>query len=123
QSLEQWKCQQNFGGIFEASIALRRRRDFGDDAVMHHVFLDDGSLYDLFVQSTERDNFERALKILGCRDAGFADRLAGFADLHEVIDVPAEESEIRGLIEDFWLNAHKHAKVLARDLDLLALVG
>ena len=100
------------------------RADYGPFAILHHTLLADGDIYDLFVQSTEHEKHEHAVLILGCRDATFAVRLKTFATGQKDVDpTPADGEEIARLIRAFWFNTHKHRKVFARGLDLLASVG
>jgi hypothetical protein len=97
---------------------------FGNDAFLHHLVLADGTIFDLFVQSTARDNPERDVKVLACRDAAFGDRLARFAGAaHAALSGPAETAAVAQVVVDFWINSHKHRKVLGRGLTLLAAVG
>lgn len=97
---------------------------FAPDAFMHHLVLADGTILDLFIQSTARDNPEKDVKVLICRDAEFGQRLARFAGaVHAPLSSPAEAGVVAQVVVDFWINSHKHRKVLGRGLPLLAAVG
>ncbi len=92
------------------------------DAVLHHMLLDDGQVYDLWVQTAAREPSREARGVLGCRDKALASRLAGGED-PSVQFKPADPDEIRKVIGGFWMNLRKHRKVLARGLTLIAWEG
>jgi len=94
----------------------------GADAVLHHMLLDDGQIYDLWVQTTAREPSSEARLVLACRDAACAPKLAAGAD-PSVSFKPADPEEIRRLVGGFWMNIRKHRKVLARGLTLIAWEG
>lgn len=96
---------------------------FGDDAVLHHLVLANGEIFDFFVQSTARLPTPEPLLILGCRDAAFERILAGQNSVPQVEMQPVSGEAVRELLVNFWINSHKHRKVLARGLDLLATLG
>jgi hypothetical protein len=96
---------------------------FGDDAFLHHLVLEDGTIFDLFVQTTARDNHEHAIQILSCRDDAFGERLAGFGRPISGELPPPNPAALSQLVVSFWINSHKHRKVLGRGLPLLAATG
>ena len=96
---------------------------FGDDALLHHLVLSNGEIFDFFVQSTTRLPTPEPLLILGCRDAAFERVLAGQNSVPQVEMQPVSGETVRELLVSFWTNTHKHRKVLARGLDLLATLG
>ena len=102
------------------TYALTRRA--AADAVLHQLLLDDGQIYDLWVQTTERAPSNEIRLALGCRDAAFAAQLAGGED-PSVQFPPANPDEIRRVLGDFWMGQRKHQKVLARGLDLIGWEG
>ena len=95
---------------------------FADDAVLHHLLLDDGQVYDLWVQTAARKPSDEARLVLGCRDSALRGQLGGGAD-PSVQFKPADPDEIRQVIGGFWMNLRKHRKVLARGLTLIAWEG
>jgi hypothetical protein len=95
---------------------------FADDAVLHHMLLDDGQIYDLWVQAATREPSREARLVLGCRDEAFAPKLIGGED-PSVQFKPADSEEIRQVVGGFWMNLRKHRKVLARGLTLIAWEG
>ena len=93
-----------------------------EDAVLHHMLLGDGQVYDLWVQTAAREPSCEARLVLGCRDEALAPKLAGGED-PSVQFKPAGPDEIRQVIGGFWMNLRKHRKVLARGLTLIAWEG
>jgi len=113
----------DFAAILSVPCVGSYFRAFGDAAFLHHLLLANGDIYDFFVQTTERELFGEPVVVLGCRDDDFAARLD---QTPKTVDheVPlADAPTIRQQIVDFWVNSHKHRKVLHRGLDLLLLTG
>ena len=52
---------------------------FGEQALLHHLVLTDGTIVDFYVQDTTQQNPEPKLIILACRNAEFREMLEGFA--------------------------------------------
>lgn len=121
-AIDAWR-QPDLEQLFEAPCPGHQAHAFADDAVLHHVLLADGCMFDLYVQSTDRDNLEQAVCVLGCRDEAFGQRLARFQRADRSPPQPADAETLRQLIIDFWISWHKHRKVLHRDLDVLAITG
>ncbi len=94
----------------------------GNDAVLHHLLLRDGQIYDLWVQTAAREPSNERRLVLGCRDAAFAAKLVGGADLN-VLFQPADPEEICRIVGGCWMTLRKHQKVLARGLTLIAWEG
>lgn len=122
-TFESWK-RPDFGAILpvRAQGHLPRHAS-GSDVVLHHLVLDDGEMLDLSVTPATRECPEGSIHVLSCRDDGFAARLATFARPTAPEHRPAQGEEIARVIADFWVNSHKHRKVLNRGLDLLTLRG
>ena len=95
---------------------------FAEDAVLHHLLLDNGQVYDFLVQTAMRPPGSEARLVLGCRDEAFAPKLVGGED-PSVQFKPADPEEIRQVVGGFWMNLRKHRKVLARGLTLIAWEG
>jgi hypothetical protein len=106
--------QDQVGGTFLA---------FGEDALLHHIVLEDGTIFDFFVQSTRHDNPEQAIKVLACRDEAFGERLARFQESAPLQTPPVEAVTLSQTLVEFWINSHKHRKVLGRNLFLVAVAG
>jgi len=96
---------------------------FGEQALLHHFVLADGTIVDFFVQDTERQNPEPQVLILACRNAEFKEKLKGFArpaaNLEREIDGPV----VRQFLVDYWITTHKQRKALARKYDYSPFVG
>ena len=94
-----------------------------EGTVLYHLLLTNGLIMDFLVQSVERDPPADFTLVLGCRDGVFGQALAA-AQLSPPADpVPADPAIICQAVTDFWINSHKHIRVLSRDLDLLVLAG
>ena len=94
-----------------------------EGTALYHLLLTNGLIMDLLVQSVERDPPADDTLVLGCRDAAFGEQLAS-AHLSPPADPsPAVPAVICQAVTDFWINSHKHIRVLSRDLDLLVLAG
>ncbi|HEU5439684.1 MAG TPA: nucleotidyltransferase domain-containing protein [Ktedonobacterales bacterium] len=91
----------------------------GEGSFLHHLIVPNGDIIDLLVQSSEVAPGIEPIVVLGCREEMFARRLASSnqTPATESTDVTAEA--VRELVVNFWINSHKHRKVLHRNLDLM----
>ena len=122
EMLERWG-RPDLAALFENEIVGENMSLFGADAVLHHLVLSNGVIFDFWVQSTDRDPAPEHILILGCRDEEYRRRLEDTTPL-PTCDFPLAESDtVRQVIVDFWINSLKHSKVLHRKLDLLAAIG
>lgn len=96
---------------------------FGEQALLHHLVLTDGTLVDFYVQDTTRQNPEPNLIILACRNAAFKERLADFARPAAELDREIDGAVVRQFIVDYWITTHKQMKALARQYDYSPFVG
>jgi hypothetical protein len=95
---------------------------FGDDAFLHHLLLANSMFFDFYVQSAESELSPEPHQILGCRSELLASRLArSQTEVHIFAPHPPSGETLDSLLVDFWVNSHKHCKVLHRHLDLLCL--
>ncbi|MEN9937565.1 MAG: hypothetical protein RLZZ387_4144 [Chloroflexota bacterium] len=95
---------------------------FDEHAVLFHILLADGEIYDLLVQTASHPPTNEARLVLGCRDDALGERLLyGYDPVLHV--APADGAVIRQVIVDFWISQQKHQKVLARGLPLIAWEG
>lgn len=96
---------------------------FGEQALLHHMILADGTILDFFVQDTVRDYFEPNIVVLHCRHAEFREKLEGFskpaAPLVHEIDGPAA----RRFLVDYWITTFKEMKAIARRYDYSDFIG
>jgi hypothetical protein len=96
---------------------------FGEHAFLHNLTLANGEIFDLFVQDTLQPLSSDAKLVLGCRNADLAQKLQEKAQKLPVATLPAYKEQLRQIIESFWINTHKHRKVLHRDLAAMTLLG
>ena len=96
---------------------------FGEQALLHHMILEDGTIVDFYVQDTTRQNPEPHLVILACRSAEFRATLEGFAQPAAVLVRPIEGAAVRQFLVDYWITTHKEMKALARRYDHFSFAG
>ena len=103
-------------------VAFNLTRRIAGDAVLHHMILEDGQIYDLWVQAATRPPSREVRRVLGCRDDRLRKALIGGAD--PSVEFPAADpEEIKTVVGVFWISQRKHQRVLYRGLDLLAWEG
>lgn len=122
QDLSDWYIP-NLDLLFEGLCRLHQISNFGREFFVHHLVLATGEVYDLHLQSTDRAPIPGYKLILGCREPKFLAILQASLESINVDFGPASPLMIADLIEIYWLHAHKHRKVLARNLDLVAWTG
>lgn len=96
---------------------------FGEQALLHHLVLADGTIVDFYVQDTMRQNFEPNLVILACRSAEFRARLEEFSRPTAALAKEIDGAAARRFFVDYWITTHKEMKGLARKYDLSPFVG
>ena len=118
--LAAWKAS-DLHMLFDDPRLARQFVPLGEDAFLHHLILPNGDILDLLVQSDERAPGDELTLVLGCRSAAFAERLAASnsAPLSAAASAPVTGAAVRELVIAFWVNSHKHRKVLHRGLDLM----
>lgn len=124
QEMAVWKTP-NFEEIFVSSPVVGQQfLSFGEQAFLHHLVLANGEIIDFFVQSTAQKLTPEPRLILGCRDEDFAQLLAANQRVERVeTQTEVETATVQRVLTAFWINTHKHRKVLHRDLDLLVNFG
>ena len=121
--LSSWKSP-HFDEIFRTSpVEGQVLIPFGDEAWLHHLVLMNGEIFDFFVQSTARQPTREPLCMLGCRSQEFEQMLAAANKVPPVTRQPVDAEVVKELVVSFWLNSHKHRKVLGRGLELMATLG
>ncbi|MEO1644842.1 MAG: nucleotidyltransferase domain-containing protein, partial [Chloroflexota bacterium] len=83
---------------------------FGDQALLHHLVLRDGTIVDFFVQDTERQNFEPHLVIIACRDDALKKKLEGFARPVASLVKEVDGETLERFFVDYWITTHKEVK-------------
>jgi hypothetical protein len=91
----------------------------GHGSFLHHLIAPNGDIVDLLVQSTEVTPGSEPVLVLGCRDEPFARRLASSSQAPSAESTDATAESVRELVVNFWINSHKHRRVLHRKLDLM----
>jgi predicted nucleotidyltransferase len=105
--------------ILDGPALARQLVKLGDGAFIHHMILQNGDILDLLVQSAEAAPVSEPVLMLGCRDDAFAERLASSKQAPDTTPTPVTSEAVRELVVAFWVNSHKHRKVLHRGLDLM----
>ncbi|HEY7340798.1 MAG TPA: nucleotidyltransferase domain-containing protein [Ktedonobacterales bacterium] len=105
--------------ILEGAPLARQLVKLAEGAFIHHMILQNGDILDLLVQSASAAPSEEPIMILGCRDDPFAERLASSNQPPAPVKTPITSEAVRELVVAFWVNSHKHRKVLYRGLDLM----
>jgi hypothetical protein len=116
--LAAWEAP-DFAALLSAPVLARHFLRFGADSFLHHLILGNGDILDFLVRSTEAPTEAELVCVLGCREAAFAERLAASHHAPEEAPSPASAEAVRELLVAFWVNSHKHRKVLHRELDLM----
>jgi len=120
--LETWRAMDT-QALTGGQVAGGQSFQLGEDALIHHLLLLNGDIVDLLVQTTARTPNGEPLLTLGCRDEAFARILQAQNHAKEEPHLPASAEGVRELIVAFWVNSHKHRKVLHRRLDLMIPSG
>lgn len=96
---------------------------FGEQALLHHMILTDGTIVDFFVQDTAMQNPEPKIVILACRSAPFQTMLEGFARPAAALTREIDSTVTSQFLVDYWITTHKQMKALARKYDHSAFAG
>jgi len=96
---------------------------FGEQALLHHLVLADGTIVDFYVQDTTKQNLEPQLVILACRNEQFRATLEGFARPAAVLVQEIDGAVLRQFFVDYWITTHKQMKALGRKYDLSPFAG
>ena len=92
---------------------------FGERSFLHHLIVQNGDILDLLVQSAEVNPGPEVALVLGCRSDALAERLDSSNRASIPERAPVTSEAVRDLVVNFWVNSHKHRKVLHRNLDLM----
>ena len=96
---------------------------FGEQALLHHMVLADGTIVDFYVQDTTQQNPEPNVVVLACRDARFRATLEGFARPAAALAREIDGAVARQFLVDYWITTHKQLKALARGYDDFSFAG
>jgi hypothetical protein len=120
--LEAWRALDT-QALTGGQVAGGHTFALGEDALIHHLLLLNGDIVDLLIQTTARPPDAEPLLTIGCRDEAFAETLRAQNHVEEEPHNPATAEGAWELIVAFWVNSHKHRKVLHRRLDLMIPSG
>jgi hypothetical protein len=120
--LERWRTMDT-QALTGGQVAGGHMFALGEDALIHHLVLLNGDIVDLLIQTAARPPNVEPLVLLGCRDETFAETLRASNRAEPALHNPASAEGVRELIVAFWVNSHKHRKVLHRRLDLMIPSG
>ncbi len=121
-ALDAWR-QVDLNTLFAGNCVARVLLTFGEHTLLHHLVLASGDIYDVWVQSADEAVHDEFILTLACRNEKFAAKLRAPECAPLTAPQPADGETVRRLLESFWINTHKHRKVLHRGLHLLALTG
>ena len=122
--LNSWKAPGFINdSIFDGECLGHTFIQFADDAFLHHLVLSNGDIFDFGVYSSKRKPPQEPMILLGCRSESLSQELDRGKQQTTSKPNPASKEEVKELITNFWMNTHKHRKVLHRQLDMLTTVG
>lgn len=96
---------------------------FGEQSLLHHLVLADGTIVDFHVQDTTAKNHEPHVVILACRSPEFRATLEEFARPAVPLIREIDGAATRQFFVDYWILTHKQAKAMARKYDEFAFAG
>ena len=118
----------DFTALFKGLCIAHQRLFPQEEAILHHVLLETGEMYDLGIQRIDRLALHGTSRLLGCRDPALAGSFTEPVTVSAAVspgspDTDPEPGTVGQLIVDFWINSNKHRKVLYRGLDPMVVVG
>ena len=118
----------DFTALFKGLCIAHQRLFPQEEAILHHVMLKTGEMYDLGIQRLDRLAIHASSRLLGCREPPLTGYFKDPAAVSSAVSTGSLHSNpdpgsIRQVILDFWLNSNKHRKVLNRGLDPMVVVG
>jgi predicted nucleotidyltransferase len=116
--LSSWE-RPDLDALVGAPPLARQFLRFGDNSFLHHLILPNGDILDLLVQGAEVAPDVEPTLTLGCRDEALARLIAASNHALPVAPTPVASDDVRAIVISFWVNSHKHRKVLYRNLDLM----
>ena len=107
--------------LLEQNAIFMRRRSFGEGTAWHYAMLPNGAIWDVLIYADTRDPFPEFRNVIFARGEWRA-KLSGGSD--PSIDFPAAStSATLNLLEGFWLDWSKHAKVRSRGTENVLWMG
>ena len=96
---------------------------FGEQVLLHHMVLADGTIVDFYVQDTTAEYIEPNVVVLACRDVPFCAKVAGFARPASTLAHRIDGAAATQFFVDYWITTHKERKALARKYDFSSFAG
>ncbi len=107
--------------LLETRAVAIQRRSFGEKVGWHYLMLENGDIYDILVYRSDAESFPETRHML-CAKSDWVQKLEAGTDQN--IEFPSANPEtVKALLEGFWINWRKHAKVMARGETLTAWLG
>jgi len=123
EQLASWKTP-DFVPIFaDVPVVGKLFIAFGEHAFLQHLILANGEVFDFFVQDTIQPLSSDAKIVLGCRNVDLVQALQKEAQELPVTKLPVQKELLQQILDNFWINTHKHRKVLHRNLAAMTLLG
>jgi predicted nucleotidyltransferase len=105
----------------ETRAAAIQRRAFGDKVAWHYLMLEDSTIYDILVYRSDAEPFPETRHVLFAK-LDWVQKLE--SGTNQSIEFPSAKPEtVKALLEGFWINWRKHAKVSTRSETLTAWLG
>ncbi len=103
----------------EARAVVMQRRTFGENVGWHYLMLDNGTIYDILIYGNT-EPFPETRQVLFAK-SNWQLKLESGTD-QAVTFPPVKPEAIKTLLEGFWLDWRKHAKIIVRgDMPILWL--
>jgi predicted nucleotidyltransferase len=103
------------------AVAIQRRR-FGEKVGWHYLMLEDATIYDILVYTNDAEPFPETRQLLLFAKPDWTQKLESGTD-QTIKFTSANPETAKALLEGFWINWRKHAKVIARGENLTAWLG
>ncbi len=114
----------DFPALFKGLCIAQQRLFPQEEAILHHILLETGEMYDLGIQRIDRIALHGTSRLLGCRDSALAGDFKESAVVSSgSLRTDPDPGTVRQVIVDFWLYSNKHSKVMYRGLDPMVVVG
>ena len=123
EALETWRSPEKASGFFGGACVGQTFLPFGESAFLHHLVLQNGDIYDLWIQPASAALSPEAVLVLGCRDNALGEKLRQTVPAPPSSPLPAQPQPMERLLIDYWILTHKQRKVLYRGLNFLAMIG
>ena len=127
-ALAEWRAL-DVPDLFGAPYAAHLFSHFSDDFFVYHVYLTAGGIYDLHIQSRERELPRAHRLLLAERDDTYVAALQAAApepatdNLQMFGPQPLDPTILPSLVSFFWINADKGRKIIYRQQEFTVYTG